>query len=130
MSFDAFVLTIPPEFGPVRSMFETKFDELFAPRVTGRSFTSEEIKHAKIIVPSDTQYFVNFGVPSTPYAHDTCQLHIPLPVECGPAALIAIGYYIIGMIQRQHPPYFKENIRAYTEIASRVFRQPVPVIVE
>ncbi len=128
--YDSFVCTVPPQFGLVRSMLETKFDEMFAPVVTGRAFTSEEIKHAKIVVPSDTQCFLNFGVPTTPYARNELQYSISLPKDCGYVGMLAIGYYVIGTIQKQKPPYFKDSIRAYTEHASEVFGQPVPVIVE
>lgn len=128
--YTSYVLTVPPEFGPVRAMFETKFDELFAPVVTGRSFTSEEIKHAKIVIPSPTQYFFNLGVENTLYAPFETQLHVPLPAGLGPIALLAVGYYLIGRIQREHPAYFKQNIRAYTEHAQAVFGQSVPLIVE
>lgn len=128
--YDAFVLTVPPAWGLVRPMLTTKFDELFAPRVTGRAFTSEEIKHAKIVIESDTQYFFNVDVPMTPYANDGVQCRIPLPENPGPVALLAITYYVIGRIQAQHPPYFSDNIRTYTTRAQEVFGQPVPVIVE
>lgn len=128
--FDSFVLTVPPQFGTVRPMLLTKFDELLAPLVTGRAFTSEEIKHAKIVVPSSTQFFINFGVPSTAYADESVQLTIPLPESALPVAVLAITYYVIGRIQAQHPPYFKDGIRAYTARAQEVFGQSVPVIVE
>jgi hypothetical protein len=129
-NYASFVLTVPPQFGLHRAMFVTKFDELFAPLVTGRAFTSEEIKHAKIVVPSPTQCFLNFDVPATPYAPISQQFQIPLPPNCSAAAMLAIGYYVIGRIQAAHPPYFKEHIRSYTERAQEVFGQSVPVIVE
>jgi hypothetical protein len=126
----SFVFTVPPQYGAVRSMFTTKFDELFAPRVTGRSFTHEEIKHAKIVFPSDTQYFFNLGVTDTEYAPSTQQINIPLPENHGPVAMLAIGYYIIGCIQRSHPPYFMEAIPEYLARAQEVFGQTMSIIVE
>jgi hypothetical protein len=111
-------------------MLRTKFDELFAPKVTGRAFTSEEIKHAKIVVENDIEYFLNFGVPETRYAPRSRQHAIPLPQGAGPVAVLAVTYYVIGRIQRMHPPYFQESIRTYTLRAQEVFGQPVPIIVE
>lgn len=128
--YESFILTVPPSYSGVRQLFETKFDELFAPVRTARSFTSEEIKHAKIVIPSTTQCVINFGVPTTPYAHIDRQIQIPLPENAGPIAMLAIGYYVIGVIQKQNEPYFKENIHVYTSTASKVFGQHVPVIVE
>jgi hypothetical protein len=129
-SYESFVLTVPPHFGVVRPMLLTKFDELLAPKVTARAFTSEEIKHAKIVVPSPTQFFINFGVDETLYAGSDVQLTIPLPDSAGPVAVLAITYYVIGRIQGQHHPYFRESIRTYIERAAQVFGQLVPVIVE
>lgn len=129
-TFTSFVLTVQPQFAPLRSMFMTKFDELFAPVVTGRAFTDEEIKHAKIIVSSPTQYFLNFGVAATGYANVAQQLEIPILPQCGPVAMLAIGYYVIGCIQEQHEPYFARGIGAYIDRASTIFNQSLSVIVE
>ena len=129
-TFDSFVLTVQPRFAPLRAMFTTKFDELFAPVVTGRAFTDEEIKHAKIIVPSTSQYFLNFGVAATGYADAAQQLQVPIPPQCGPIAMLAIGYYVIGCIQEQHEPYFAQGIETYIDRASAIFNQSLSVIVE
>jgi len=129
-TYESFILCITPEFGLLRSMFETKFDELFAPLRTGRSFTSEEIKHAKIVIQSETQCCINFGTPTTPYLPTKQQFTIPLPVGCGPVAMLAIGYYVIGHIQKQNEPYFKKDIQTYVNCASDVFGQDMGVIVE
>lgn len=129
MSRNAFLFTVQPEFGPVRKMFETKFDELFGPYVLGRSFTTEEMKHAKTVVTAPSQCFVYFGE-DLQMEGEGDRLVIPLFEGCGPAALIAIGYYIIGHIQKNHPPYFKERIAAYVKDALRYFGHSIPVIVE
>lgn len=129
-TYTSFVLTVRPEYGDYRDMIRTKFDELFAPICTGRAFTSEEIKHAKIVVPSETQGFIHFGTLNTPYAKDEHQFSIPVPEAYAPAAMLAIAYCVIGHIQRQHPPYFAEHIAQYVETASKVFGQPMEVIVE
>lgn len=128
-TYTSFVCTVPPRFGLIRPMLETKFDELFAPIITGRSFTSEEIKHAKIVVQSDTQCVLNFGTEANGYVPKAQQIHIPLPHACGPVAMLAIAYYVIGRIQKQHEPYFKQSIGGYVARASEVFGQSVLVIV-
>lgn len=128
-SYTSFVCTVPPQFRLIRPMIETKFDELFAPRITGRAFTSEEVKHAKIVINVDTQCAINFGTEPNGYMHSTQQIYIPLPHACGPVAMIAIAYYVIGYIQSIHEPYFKQSIAQYAAHASQVFGQPVPIIV-
>lgn len=45
-------------------------------------------------------------------------------------AIMAIGYYIIGKIQRANPPYFKNNIEQYMKKASKTFGHKLNPIVE
>ncbi|RMF07261.1 hypothetical protein D6764_00215 [Candidatus Woesearchaeota archaeon] len=126
--YSAFYFIVPEELDAVRELFLTKFDELFGPMINGRVFTFEQTKHAKTVVPSDRELFVSFGVENNVFG--TKRLNIPLPDNAGPAALMAVGYYFIGHIQKQNPPYFKQNIERYCEFASREFGQKITPIVE
>jgi hypothetical protein len=128
-NFNAFLLTVPPKFKTIRKMLETKFDELFGPYVAGRAYTVEEVKHAKTVITSNTQCFIHFG-DEVSLGSPGGRVTIPLPHDCGPAALIAIGYYVIGRIQRAHHPYYKEHIQGYVEEASKLFGQEIVTIVE
>ena len=105
----AFTLILPVEFDTQKGLFQTKFDELFGPELVGRAFTVEQVKHAKTIVSSDKEFFISFGGENTLFGTEENRLTIPLPEKCGPAGMMAIGYYVIGHIQKQHPPYFKEK---------------------
>jgi len=127
---NAFTLILPTKFDAHKGLFMTKFDELFGPEVNGRVFTIEQIKHAKTIVSSDKELFISFGVENKYYGSEENRLHIPLPNECGPVGIMAIGYYLIGHIQKQHPQYFKENIAAYSKIASDIFGHQIKPIVD
>src|SRR5690606_34803562 len=102
--------------------------ELFGPKVAARMFTSEEIKHAKTVVRAEDELFVSFGELHPEKA--VCQLCIPFSANVGYATLLAVGYYLIGQIQRQHPPYFKKNLIDYTRRASEMFGEEITVIVE
>ena len=73
---------------------------------------------------------MSFSDENTIWSEPNQRLHIPLPENAGYATIIAIGYYVIAQIQKQHPPYFKENIALYTEKASKVFGGEIKVIVE
>jgi hypothetical protein len=123
----AFIFILPAGYGPLRSMVETKFVELFGPYVEGRAYTREEIKHAKTVVTSPTQCIVQFGEQCEILSNGT-QLVLALPEVYGPAALMAITYYVVGAIQKAHPPYFKENIGKYVKEASTLFGQHINVI--
>ena len=128
--YDAFYLIIPSRFSVVKDMFLTKFDELFGSKISGRVFTMDETKHAKTVIPSETELFISFGEKNELFGNENARLTIPLPEDSDYGAMMAIGYYVIGHIQKQHPPYFKENIIQYTKQASKIFEQEVVPIVE
>lgn len=128
--FDAFYFILPVQFIAMKDMFLTKFDELFGARVSARVFTPAQSRHAKTVVSSETECFISFGEENTVFGNANARVHIPLPENAGYAALMAIGYYVIGQIQKQHPPYFKDNIGAYVKQAPALFGETISVIVE
>ena len=109
--FAAFYLMVPARFDLVRQMFITKFDELFGPRLVGRCYTLEQTLHAKTVVPWDKELFISFGVANEFFG--TKRLAIPLPKDTGFAAMVATGYYVIGHIQQQFPPWFMRSAEVY-----------------
>ncbi len=125
--YDSFFILIPAEFELIREMFLTKFDELFGAKVSGRVFTVEQAKHAKTVVPSEKELFISFGWKNTLFGKN--RWDIPLSKDSNYGALMAIGYYVIGQIQKQHPPYFKRNIGRYCKEASKVFGEEISVLV-
>jgi hypothetical protein len=127
-SYQAFLMTIPNEHEAVRAMFETKFDELFGPYILGRACTLEGMKHAKTVVTAPHQCIISFGCTSA-YGNPGARMTILLPEHCGPAGLIAIGYFVIGKIQKTHPSYFKDRIVAYAKETSEMFGQTISPIV-
>src|SRR3989344_1399389 len=129
-SFDSFYFIVPTQFHLASALFMTKFDELFGSKVSCRAFTFEQTEHAKTVVPSDKEFFISFGEENKVFGNGGTRFFVPFPEISGYAAMVAIGYYIIGYIQQQHPPYFKENIATYTKLASQLFNQPINSIVE
>ncbi len=126
--YDAFYIIVPEEFDLIREMFQTKFDELFGPMVSGRVFTPEQTKHAKTVVPSEKELFISFGYENKLFGKN--RFNIALPKDAGFAAIMAIGYFIIGQVQKQHPQYYKENIYEYTKEASKIFGTEIKPIVD
>lgn len=129
-NYNAFTMIVPAQFEKVRSMFRTKFDELFGPYIVGRVFSDEEIKHAKTVVTSGDELFIGLGVENHSYGLSKNRLFVPLPPDAQYGSVLALGYYIIGQIQKQHPPYFKNAIGDYTKLASEIFKQEIKPIVE
>jgi len=127
-SYDSFYFIIPSELKLISEMFLNKFDELFGSLVSCRCFTFEQTKHSKTLIPNKRELFISFGYENTLFGES--RLNLPLPKAANYAALFSIGYYIIGKIQAQHPPYFKENLVSYTKKASTIFGQEIKPIVE
>jgi len=127
--YKAFYLIVPNRFNNIRDMFITKFDELFGSKISKRVFTPEQSKHAKTVVPSD-EMFISLGYDNQLFGNEDVRLNIPLPENAGYAAMMAIGYYVIGNIQAQKPPWFKENLVPYCKWASEVFGHKIEPIVK
>jgi hypothetical protein len=128
--WNAYVLIVPARFAALTAMIRTKFDELFGPFVTGRVFTEEEIKHAKTVSTSPRECFITCGVTNEWYGVKENRIHIPLPETADYGAAMAVAYYVVGQIQKQLPPYFKNNIAEYTSHMSEIFGEPIRPIVE
>jgi hypothetical protein len=119
--YQAFYLMLLPQFEAVLPMLVTKFDELFGGRVIGRCYTTEQTLHAKTVVPWDEELFISFGCQNEDFG--SARLHVPLPEGAGFAAMIATGYYVIGHIQSQKPPWFKEHAEEYARIQKELFEK-------
>lgn len=129
-TYDAYYLTVPDHFTLVREMFVTKFDELFGPRLMGRIFTLEQTKHAKTVIPMEKELFISFGEKNTDFGLRQNRLTIPLPERANYVAMMAIGYYVIGQIQKAKPAYFKGRVVEYCREISEVFGKEITPIVE
>ncbi len=129
-SYSAFYFIIPERFTAMAEMFETKFNELFGPRVVFRVFTNEQTKHAKTVIPLDTELFVSFGVSEPYYGRKGGRISVAVPEWMESAEFMALVYTFIGHIQMQLPPYFKEHIVEYTTEVSSVFGSAIDPIVE
>jgi hypothetical protein len=129
-SYNAFYLIVPEHFTEVREMFETKFNELFGPKLMARVFTLEQTKHAKTVIPLERELFVSFGVENTQFGAPENRLTIPLPEGADYAVMMAIGYVFVGYIQKQFPPYYKERVVEYCKETSASFGSTISPIVE
>lgn len=128
--YDKFYLLIPPELSTgLQRMLTVKFIELFGRRIARDVETTEYVKHATTVVPSD-ELFISFGRENDTWGSPEHRLNVPLPDGASFGALMATAYYVIGHIQKAHPPYFKDNIVEYTREISEVFGHEITPIVE
>ncbi len=127
--YDKYFLIVPPRFSGIIRMLQVKFIELFGRKIARDVETSEYMKHAVTVVPAN-ELFISFGDENILWGEPKNRLHIPLPENAGYAAMMAIGYYLVAQIQKHYPPYFKDNIAAYAEKASKIFGEVISPIVE
>ncbi|MCA9496345.1 MAG: hypothetical protein KC589_05365 [Nanoarchaeota archaeon] len=124
-----YLLVSPNEYSKGNRLFEVKFIELFARRIARDVKTYEELKHAVTVVPYEKELCIKFGEGDVDFANDV--ITIPLPEKMGPAAMMAIGYYVIGKIAEGKEQWFKKNIASYIKrINDEGFGRGMKVIVE
>lgn len=97
-------------------MFEIKFIELFGRKVARDIFTYEQMRHATTVVQDDRELFICFGN-QTGIRYGENQIDLPVFDTTNYAAMMLVGYYLIGKIQTALPPYFMESIDDYCERA-------------
>ncbi len=126
--YSRFYLIVPPEFSGIIRMLQVKFIELFGRNIARDVETSEYVKHATTVAPSD-ELFIAFGVPNEIWGKPDMRLNIGLPANANYGAMMAVGYYVIAQIQKAHPPYFKDHIVEYCRYISSVFNEDIEPIV-
>lgn len=134
--FEAFFILVPEEFDLIRIMIKTKFIELFGRRFGVDVFTLEQAKHATTVVRAENELFISFGVnPNEPFEQydglwGPDRLAIPLPEKGDFAAMMAVGYYVVGRIQAAKPAWFKQSIASYCKKASEIFDEEIQPLVD
>jgi len=126
--YDSYYILVPEKFDLAREMFLTKFDELFGPMISGRVFTIEQTKHAKTVVHSDKELFIGLGEKNNIFGKKRIDFSLSKKADFG--EMIAMGYFIIGQIQKQNPAYFKDNLLEYVKNASKIFGSKINPIVK
>jgi len=119
--YQAFYIMVSPGFEFEIPMFLTKFDELFGGRLNGRCYTTAQTLHAKTVVPWDKELFIGLGVQNEDFGSE--RVNIPMFKNAGHAEMVATGYYVIGHIQAQNPPWFKEHAEEYALIQPALFEK-------
>ncbi len=127
--YDKFFLIVPSKFYEISRMLDIKFMELFGRKISRDVMSSELVSHGTTVVPGG-ELFISFGEENHVWGEKENRMFVPLPATGDYGAMMAIGYYIIGQIQKKQPAHYKENINAYVEKSSHVFGHKIDVIVE
>lgn len=123
--YNSYYFIVPEKFDLIREFYETKFDELFGPMIQGEAFTFEQTKHAKTVVKSNKELFISLGVENKVFGKNRLNYNLPKWADFG--LMFCLGYYLIGKIQSQNPPWFKKNIERYVKKASELFNEEIGV---
>lgn len=110
--FSSFFVVIPDQFVLLREMFEVKFIELFGRKVARDVFSYEQMKHATTVVQDEKELFICFGN-DVGVTYGANQINLTIFHDTSYAAMMLVGYYVIGKIQEALPQYFDESIDDY-----------------
>lgn len=128
--YDKYYLMLPAKFSGSIGMLQNKFVELFGRQIARDIETIEFARlHATTVVPSD-ELFISFGEKNEIWGDEQNRFFVPLPENCDYGAMMAIGYYVVGQIQKAYPHYFKDNIQAYCDKVSQLSGNNIRPIVE
>jgi hypothetical protein len=111
-SYQAYAFILPDEFAAITPMLEIKRHELFGPHLSLRAFTAGEARHAKFVHPWDKELVISLGK-NKYFGVKESRLEIKLPRRARIGLIMALTYYIVGLIQETKPPYFRKNIAGY-----------------
>lgn len=112
-SYKAYAFILPDEHINICSMLDIKGRELFGPHLQVRAYPEGHARHAKFVNPSKQELVISLGVENKYFGEPKNRLAIKLNKEAKSATIIALGYYLIGLIQAKKPGYFKKNIKKY-----------------
>lgn len=120
--YKAYSFILPDELENIGKMIEIKRDELFGAHLPIRAFSFGAARHAKFVNEWKDELVISFGK-NRYFGSPENRLEIPWPKNGGPASMMALSYYLIGLIQKKKPPYFKNNIAAFCKNGPAAFGQ-------
>ncbi|MFZ4632005.1 MAG: SIS domain-containing protein [Patescibacteria group bacterium] len=129
--YSAYSFILPDEFGAIAPMLEIKRNELFGPYLSLRAFSFGEARHAKFVNNFDKELVISFGE-NKYFGLKNNRFQIKIPNNAGNSFIMALAYYLIGLIQESKPAYFKKNIEKFCLEGPKAYgsNKPFSVIVK
>ena len=112
--YKSFSFIMPDRYEPLAGMINIKHEELFGPLMSLRAFSQGEARHAKFVHPSKDELVISFSE-NKYFGTAGSRLELNLNKNAGPGLIMALSYYLVGLIQGTKPPYFKKDIETYCE---------------
>lgn len=110
--YHAYSFIVPNELATVCQMIDVKKSELFGSYLSLRAFSYGEARHAKFIIPDEKELIISFG-PNHYFGLEKNRWEIDCPKNAAAGWLMSATYFLIGLIQKKKPPYYKKNIAEY-----------------
>lgn len=123
--YAAYAFVLPDAYLNVAPMIIIKRDELFGPHLSIRAFTEGHARHAKFVHSWDKELVITLGMENQYYGDPKHRWMIPLPRSASYGAVIALTYYLCGLIQKAKTNYFEKNIVSYcTDYGPKAYGKP------
>jgi len=129
-NFSYFSFILPDRFKAIAEMIMVKDDELFGPYSSLRAYSQGNARHAKFIARSPRELVISF-IPNAFFGELKNRWTIKLPQNANFGLILSLSYYLVGLIQKQKPAYFKKGIEQYCQLGPKAYgeKKPFSVIV-
>lgn len=107
--YQSYSFILPDKFAELAPMLEIKRHELFGSKVSVRAFNFGEARHAKFVVRDKKELVISFGK-NLYFGEGDSRWEINLPDDASFGTYMAVCYFLIGLIQKSKPDYYKKNI--------------------
>lgn len=123
--YEAYAFVLPDRYANVGPMIEIKRDELFGPHVMIRANSQGISRHAKFVHPWEKELVITIGDKNIYFGHPDHRFDIALPEGASFGTVIALTYYVCGLIQKGKPNYFMQNIENFcTDYGPKAYGRP------
>lgn len=110
--YQSYSFILPDRLGNLAPMLDIKRHELFGPKVSLRAFSFGEARHAKFVVRDKKELVISFGK-NLYFGEGESRWEINLPDDADYGTYMAVTYYLVGLIQKSKPDYYKKNIERF-----------------
>lgn len=111
--YQAYSFVIADQFEEVLTAINIKTREMFGSFISFVSYTAGAARHARYVSRNPKELVISLGVDNKYFGDPKGRWNIKLPSGSDAALIFCLSYYIIGLIQKQKPPYFKKNISRF-----------------
>jgi hypothetical protein len=113
-NYSSYSLLLDDKFKAITPMVDIKKSELFGPKLSLRSFSFGQARHAKFVIRDPKELIINISQEKNNHFGDPkSRWQISTPKNSNFALIFSLSYYLIGKIQSSKPPYFKKHIKNY-----------------